>query len=1045
MSSFARKKSRHLFRKIVSLFFLITLCLFLFLILFFRFFLPQEKIKLFTERSISQALEKPVNIQELKVNPFGSIKIQNLSIGQYTAQEQRIDTLFKVKKIMLKYKFFSLFKRRLWITDVLIDSPEFRILPDEQVLELEDKKNLGKIQPKPVRKANAPVPLPFTFLMSRFELKNFTFSLISNNTEEKANLSLQGLYLNISKVNLPRDFQRAKHWIRGEIQLYTQEGSFTFRSKDFSYQGQIDMVIAGIYQTLTRWNVTGSIKIGKEGWEKSLWPSLSLDIEGRNFAEILTINKASLHTEKLNLINLTGSIINLNTLKTYEDLLADFNLNLHEKMNINGFLNPVEGRIYGMSDSLKVEVESRLKVDRFLMSSDSSLIENGFFNVNVTGMSSLVKIKEIEVKGEFGFNSFQKSINDTLELKTGVLSGIFTVVLDNQVFPHTGRLNCRLDDLVEGVVDLNVKWTREGVSLSGGNNIVLEAGLKADSLDLAYLPFSIPEIKGIAAVNFSLHSKRGEQNRVELTCRLDSLKYNQELIGTGIHSLNANLFFQTDSTLSQVVLDSCILGFDQVLDCELQGYYKKETGGFHLSLQKAVIDNAKISSYLSDKVSKNIEFSGSENIQATLQSGSLHDTHNTSFTCTIDLQNAGFSFFPEQIFSNNTQGSINFQGSLENIEGEGSFLMGNILIPEWRSFPLKNSTIDIKGSLNFFDTLLISTAKLSFPSLGFRSDIKGSVQHLQDASPLRFKGGAFFDFDSPDTVEIVNDIFLKGRMLTNLQAETYDSTHGKVHITGHLESESLAINSKDRFLVKNIKSSVPLSIDFDKDKKSLVISPSDTIHLRKDYKSKRALYQSLIPEMGRLTMESVEIFNYQIDKIDTDILCIGNRIQIPWICIDLFGGNIAGDLHLDLNSGELSDMTYTITGNANRINSAVISRMEQREEKKSELDATFKFNGRGLDISKMIDISGYFHIINLGSDFASNLLSSIDPSGTDRSIKMTKQLINTGWKPGMFSFELRHGYVYPSFNLHQPWFSPVRLPERLEYGRLPLSFFLKRK
>jgi len=104
---------------------------------------------------------------------------------------------------------------------------------------------------------------------------------------------------------------------------------------------------------------------------------------------------------------------------------------------------------------------------------------------------------------------------------------------------------------------------------------------------------------------------------------------------------------------------------------------------------------------------------------------------------------------------------------------------------------------------------------------------------------------------------------------------------------------------------------------------------------------------------------------------------------------------------------------------------------------------TMAFQGKGIDLERGIDLEGYFYITKMGPKFASTLLESMDPGGSDRSIRMTRRLLNMGWKPKLFSFDLRHGYVYPSLMLTQPWFSPVRIPGKLEYGRLPLAFFLQ--
>ncbi len=884
-------------------------------------------------------------------------------------------------------------------------------------------------------------------------------SLVLNNKDNTA-LELEGLHLDISRVDLPRDFQQSRERIRGSIKLYTEKGTLRIRSKDFNDQYRTDIVITAVYQTLNRWNMIASIKVGKKGWGKDIWPSLSVDIEGRNFTEILSINKASLHTEKLNLFNLSGSVINLkkfdltlnssridieSTLHSYAGLFSDLGLNFPDRLQINGFLDPVNGNIYGTSDSLQVNVDSRLNLKKFLMTSDSTLINKGFIHLEAGGWADLTKIKEINLGGEFGFDSFRKSMNDSVSINTGVLSGTFTTQLDSLIFPVNGNFYCSLNDLIKGKAEMDVHWSTDNKIQKKTERVILNAGLRADSLELSLLPFPLPDIKGRAGLDLNLSSRGGMENRMQLSCVFDSVRYNQEMIGGEKHILYAHAFIRADSALSVMVLDTCEFSFDKVLDWSIQGSYNNRNRSVDLVLDQAIIDNAEIAAYLPRSLSENLKLSGHENLRATFQGRSYPDTFSASFTASMRFVNTGLSLLKQQIFVNSLKGGVDLKGNMRNIAGEGSVVINTVEIPELRSSSLENSSFDFKGTIDALNTYSVSKADISLPSLGFRGSIKGSLKNLSQESGTRIKGDAFFELDCPDTVRMIHNILVKGKVSASLQAETYDSVHTKVHIAGKLNSDTLEINSIDKFRIMNIKSSFPFRIDYDLDKNLLVNLPADSLHFKKDYTAKRSLYQNLFPEIGKITLDSVEISAYKIDRINTDILCRGNNIQLPWLDICLFGGNIAGDLYLNLNTGKLNSITYTLTGNANRINSAMISRVKQKKKKKSELDATFRFQGRGLDISEMIDVSGYFHIINLGSDFASNLLSSIDPSGSDRSIKMTKQLINTGWKPGIFSFELRHGYVYPSFNLHQPWFSPVRLPERLEYGRLPLSFFLKSK
>jgi hypothetical protein len=177
--------------------------------------------------------------------------------------------------------------------------------------------------------------------------------------------------------------------------------------------------------------------------------------------------------------------------------------------------------------------------------------------------------------------------------------------------------------------------------------------------------------------------------------------------------------------------------------------------------------------------------------------------------------------------------------------------------------------------------------------------------------------------------------------------------------------------------------------------------------------------------------------------VDIDVDASEGILQIPWFAIRLFEGNIGGALRVDPGSGRLDDIRYKIRAQASRINAAALIQDRQRMEEETEINATLQFEGRGADPKGNIDLEGSFNITGMGPKFASTVLKALDPKGSDRSIRLTRRLLDAGWKPRLLAFELRHGYVYPSLALSQPWFSPVRIPGILEYGRLPLEFFLQ--
>ena len=113
---------------------------------------------------------------------------------------------------------------------------------------------------------------------------------------------------------------------------------------------------------------------------------------------------------------------------------------------------------------------------------------------------------------------------------------------------------------------------------------------------------------------------------------------------------------------------------------------------------------------------------------------------------------------------------------------------------------------------------------------------------------------------------------------------------------------------------------------------------------------------------------------------------------------------------------------------------------------KGLITAHTELSGRGFDITREIDLDGYFYITEIQSKVADNLLRSLDPEGKDSGIRATRLLINRGFKPELFSFEIRHGYSYPSVSFDQPWYVPVKLSGGgIELGRIPIAFFLQQQ
>jgi hypothetical protein len=298
-------------------------------------------------------------------------------------------------------------------------------------------------------------------------------------------------------------------------------------------------------------------------------------------------------------------------------------------------------------------------------------------------------------------------------------------------------------------------------------------------------------------------------------------------------------------------------------------------------------------------------------------------------------------------------------------------------------------------------------------------------------------------FQSEETVFPIQDLELSGLLGFHLSGRTIQFGQNRLQFDGRLKADRFTMSMGKDFAVRNISGSVPIELKYDLENQKII---SDSLFRPLswvEYENQQQLQLSHSEFIKQIRIDTIRFAEYQAEKVVIDLGVTEGYVQIPSFQINLLDGNLGGSVLLDLGSLEKEQISYAIQAQASRINSAVLVGKQAAKKEETELNMTMAFKGKGIDLERSINLEGYFYITKMGSNFASTLLESMDPGGSDRSIRMTRRLLNTGWKPKLFSFDLRHGYVYPSLMLTQPWFSPIRIPGKLEYGRLPLAFFLK--
>ena len=121
-------------------------------------------------------------------------------------------------------------------------------------------------------------------------------------------------------------------------------------------------------------------------------------------------------------------------------------------------------------------------------------------------------------------------------------------------------------------------------------------------------------------------------------------------------------------------------------------------------------------------------------------------------------------------------------------------------------------------------------------------------------------------------------------------------------------------------------------------------------------------------------------------------------------------------------------------------------------ETRASFTADAAFGGQGIIASgEDYSIEGNLHISEMGKGVIDRVLDVIDPENENPAVAQTRSLLHkkilgimdASYRPTRFSFEIRHGSVYPSLYMDQPFFADVipllRVPMPVKYGRIPLK------
>lgn len=1025
------------------------------LVLVWRF-LPDEKVRSFVSEKLTARLGRPVMVEGISLSPFGKIEVRGLRVGFREEEGMKEGSLFRLKRLRVQFKLLPLLRRRLEVTGIQIDGPKLHIVP--LLLEVV-KSERAEEKAVPILK-----PLPLSLGLFRLNLKDFQFVATVPGSSGERELSLSGVNLEVSDLRLPRNYQETSKDLRGKIRLFTEGGEAILREKWGELKVVLDLNLEGEWKREKNWLVDVNFGIRPTASKSGKEIRLRLGMEGEGYGERVRIRRTDLSIGNQKAVEIEGKLENFGPEASFDIALGGRDLDLKklaetlknflpehlvkpfDEIDIDGSIRMVEGKAWGSLENVQFRYRSSLRNGEVEYSVEGLGVKQGDFVLEAGGTWTPRGLNNGKIIVNGNVESIHYEMNDTVSISAERLTLNMDSGLDSAFFPGQGFLVAQAGNVLGGSLNLGLNWfTGEGLG-QGVENLVMKGEIRGDSLRLESFPNARSGTTGMMNLVGDLETKGLEDIQVHLVGLSPGIGYEY---GKGVEKtpslqLVSDMTWRVDSTFQEWTLDSASVRLNELFSGHLVGRFFQAEGKYLFTLQRGQVHADQIPEYLPAKLRDRTEgmlFWGEGELSANVAGKMMGDSTLVSVDGKLKLVGVGMEYPVQSFKAEEIEGEIRFGGVPEKLKGSGEVIVGRMVLGKMRSDPILGSRLSFDLPMISLDSLRVEGGKISVDPLAIRGNffigmgqITGSPRMVADIEVA---------FQSEDSVEVTDGMAMLGSLKCRFHGETLDPEKQWIRVTGEIDIDSLDVVKENLFRVRGIRGRLPFQIDADQIQRKFLPRANYRPYEWVEYERQRPVYRHLFPEEEIMRVEAIEVSGYRMNELLLDVKVGGGYVQVPWFNLKVLEGNVGGSFLLNLGSGAKQDLVYEIRAQASRINSADLANIKIGDEEETELNATLAFRGKGIDLAEGVDLDGYFHITKIGPKFASTLLEGMDPRGSDRSIRLTRRLLNTGWKPKLFSFELRHGYVYPSLALSQPWFSPVRIPGQLEYGRLPLEFFLK--
>ena len=210
----------------------------------------------------------------------------------------------------------------------------------------------------------------------------------------------------------------------------------------------------------------------------------------------------------------------------------------------------------------------------------------------------------------------------------------------------------------------------------------------------------------------------------------------------------------------------------------------------------------------------------------------------------------------------------------------------------------------------------------------------GHVDSLSDVFPHIHIAGHLGMY-LPRSTPVVVDINVAGRVQGAFQADSRKNQPQVVDVAGLVGLKGLFVNAAQTVQAKGIHGEIPFRTGINLETSLLVPSKENFRVSFPFYEIFQPYYFSEDSLFRQIAIDTIRVLNYQITHFRSDIRIRDGLILLPETKMDLYDGNIVSQIWLNLGTGALDDISYAISAQAARINSAKFPGSRGKRRKKS--------------------------------------------------------------------------------------------------------------